>query len=259
MATPAITFLHGQSVAHCRHDINKVFEGYFTLQYMNAGAVDLRVGEQRYRLEGRNFWSCYPGPRIAFHTAAGHSCWSHRYIAFRGAIVDRWQKDGVFPIAPQRPPRGLDYAAPFDELLALAQRTDEWGIRRAVHALEGMLLELAEAREARQPSSPWLEQTLRALHDSVSGEAPDYQRLAEESGMSITTFRRQFRTAMGTSPHDYLVTCRINAARQMLMSTEMPIKQIAATLNYTDVFFFTRQFTKVTGLSPAKFRQSCAG
>lgn len=262
MAAPAITFLYGQAVPQCQHDIAKVFDGYCTLQYMNAGAVDLQLGDGRWRLEGRNFWSCYPGPRITFHAATGTTHWSHRYLAFRGAITQRWEREGLFPIQPQRPPRGLDFAGQFDELLALAQRQDEWGIRRAIHALEGILLELAEARDSHQAPTPWLEQTLRALHDSVTrkaGEALDYDRLAEENGMSITTFRRQFRNAMGTSPHEYLVTRRINAARQMLMTTEMPIKQISAKLNYTDVFFFTRQFTKVTGLSPAKFRQSCAG
>ena len=122
-----------------------------------------------------------------------------------------------------------------------------------------ILLELAEARESTEATSPWLQQALTVLHDSSSTAPPDYEELAAGAGMSISTFRRHFRAAMGLAPHEYLLHCRINSARQMLARTDLPVKEIAQRLGYSDVFFFTRQFTRTAGVPPAQYRKSSAG
>src|SRR5687768_11911568 len=98
MARPEIVFLAAQHVPHCAHQIDKRFADYQTIQYMQAGDVALAVDQQRYALNGRWFWSCYPGPRIAFHAADRGKTWVHRYVSFRGPLVTRWMEDGLFPI-----------------------------------------------------------------------------------------------------------------------------------------------------------------
>ena len=100
MPADDLTFLFGEFVPRCTHDIDKTFD-YQTLQYMAAGEVELMIGPRSFLLKGANFWSCYPGPRISFHVASGRKTWAHRYIAFRGPLVKRWEHDGLFPIEPQ--------------------------------------------------------------------------------------------------------------------------------------------------------------
>src|SRR5687767_8361618 len=164
MAQADLTFLYGESVPRCRHHIDKHFVGYYTLQYMSRGAVEVAIGGQRYQLKGRWFWSAWPGPRIRFHAAPGTGYWRHRYLAFRGPLVERWTRARLFPIEPQRPPGDVDYGARFDELLARSARTDKWGVLRAIHQLEGILLELAEARASDEASErPWLDRSIERL------------------------------------------------------------------------------------------------
>ena len=67
-----IQFLFGQFIPRCTHQIDKYFEDYNVLQLMAGGAVNLTVGEDIFHLEGRWFWSSYPGPRIAFRPEAPH-------------------------------------------------------------------------------------------------------------------------------------------------------------------------------------------
>jgi AraC-like DNA-binding protein len=57
----------------------------------------------------------------------------------------------------------------------------------------------------------------------------------------------------------YVLQCRANAARQLLTETDLPVKLIARQLGYQDVFFFTRQFRKFTGVPPALYRKSRQG
>jgi len=48
-------------------------------------------------------------------------------------------------------------------------------------------------------------------------------------------------------------------ARQMLGETELPLKTIADRLGYRDVYFFSRQFRKLSGVPPAAYRRSRQG
>jgi AraC-like DNA-binding protein len=286
MADAPLIFLYATHVPHCRHHIDKVFQGYSTLQYMEPGSpggVKLEIGNRHFGLKGRWFWSCYPGPRICFHpapnpkrtqdsglrTGGGQaSYWNHRYVAFRDSgagLLARWAAEGLFPIAPQRAP-GASFGKRVDALIRLVHRHDHWSQRRAVHALEGLLLELAEARataddpEVRQ--RPWLPAVLQKLETAGRAGAAtlvNYDALAADLGISVETFRRQFRAAVGVSPHAYVVQARIAAAKKLLAETRLPLKSVAASMGYNDLFFFARQFRQTAGVTPGMYRRSVQG
>jgi transcriptional regulator GlxA family with amidase domain len=125
---------------------------------------------------------------------------------------------------------------------------------RAGLLMETILTELGEAR-AKPPAVPsWLETGLAKIN--ALGAEIDYDDLANEAGMSSRTFRRRFAAALGASPREYAIGCRIGHAKQMLGATELPIKTIAEQLGYRDVFFFSRQFARFTGISPAAYRRT---
>ncbi|MBC7784510.1 MAG: helix-turn-helix transcriptional regulator [Burkholderiales bacterium] len=258
MSRPDINFITGQFVRRCRHRIDKHFADYMTLQYMSAGSVALRVGDAEYALNGRNFWSAYPGPRVAFHASAPGGWWVHRYLAFRGPLVTRWMADGIFPVPPQPPPGNADYAPRFDEVMALAIQPGRWDAQRAAHKLESILIDLAEARDAAPEPPVWVKSVSQQLSRRITAPV-DYDALSDQLGMSVRSLRRNFNLRLGTSPHQYVITHRVQAARDLLLRTDTPLKEIATRLGYSDVFYFGRQFKKVTGVSPARFRKSREG
>jgi len=66
---------------------------------------------------------------------------------------------------------------------------------------------------------------------------------------------RIFKNAKGVSPMEYLTTLRIERAKEMILSAEnLPIKEIAKIVGYTDPFYFSRIFKSVTGKSPSEFK-----
>jgi len=249
-----LQFLFGQFVPQCNHRIDKHFADYYVLQYMEGGEIDLKIADRQYALQGRWFWSSYHGPRISFHPSDPDKTWMHRFLAFRGSAVKHWIDQGLFPIPPQQPLPAIDYSDRFDDLLELSRRCDRWGIARASLLLETLLTELAEARSKPHAVPVWLESSLAQL--TALGAEIDYDRLAVESGMSPRTFRRRFTAALGMAPQAYAIDRRIAHARQMLGATELPIKTISRQLGYRDVFFFSRQFTRFAGVSPAAYRRT---
>jgi AraC-like DNA-binding protein len=261
MPAAELIFLFGESVPACTHRIDKRFDGYCTLQYMAGGSVDLSIGARRVAMAGRWFWSAYPGPRVRFGPAEGTTSWPHRYLAFTGPLVWRWERDGLFPVVPRPAPGDADFGPTFDELLALSRQTDRRGQLRAVNSVERLLLELADAPAPDGPRAPWLDAALRRVAAAARGRAPapDYAALAERVGTSPSTLRRRFVEATGTSPHGYFLQCRAAAARELLGSTDLPVKAVAEQLGYRDVYFFSRQFRQLVGVPPAAYRRTRQG
>lgn len=255
MKIQELMFLHGAHTVACNSRVDKYFEGYYTLQFMEAGSVELSYEDDRYLMEGSWLWPAYPGPHIRFHVAPGHTTWNHRYIAFKGPLVNQWITEGLLPYEPQAVSNPSPVMACYDELLDRFRRLDRWNQFKAVNLLEGLLIDMAETRQESRTRETWLESVLEALAE-VPGFTSNYEAIARQQHMSLSSLRRKFRQATGISIHRYQVQARISRARQWLGETDLSIKAIADKLGYPDVYFFSRQFKKETGTTPAVLRKS---
>ena len=75
-------------------------------------------------------------------------------------------------------------------------------------------------------------------------------------GYSRTLVERVFRKVLGKTVQEKIAEMRIDAARRLLASTALPIKDIAAQAGYRSVTYFTRAFGAATGQSPTDFRET---
>ena len=79
---------------------------------------------------------------------------------------------------------------------------------------------------------------------------------AQGLGLSRSHFDREFSRQVGMAPNQFLVNCKMIQARRFLESSSMRVGEIAETLGYKDIYFFSRQFKHFTGSSPMHYRQS---
>ncbi len=75
------------------------------------------------------------------------------------------------------------------------------------------------------------------------------------AGMSRAEFSAAFRQVFGVPPKQYISLRRLLRARQLLLETPLPIKEIATQCGYHDEFFFHRMFKKYMKTTPAKYRK----
>ena len=75
------------------------------------------------------------------------------------------------------------------------------------------------------------------------------------AGMSRAEFSATFRQVFGVPPKQYISLRRLLRARQLLLETPLPIKEIATQCGYHDEFFFHRMFKKYMKTTPAKYRK----
>jgi AraC-like DNA-binding protein len=80
------------------------------------------------------------------------------------------------------------------------------------------------------------------------------ERLAALAGLSSFHFIRAFRAATGATPHQYLRARRLDRARELLVTTPMPVTEICDAVGFQSLGSFSSLFRKVTGETPAAYR-----
>ncbi len=87
------------------------------------------------------------------------------------------------------------------------------------------------------------------------GESITVEALSEVANMSVTNFSRVFRQHTGFSPYDYVLSSRLNKAKEYLLKTDMSVTRIAYETGFNSEANFIYCFTKSEGISPGKFRK----
>lgn len=78
--------------------------------------------------------------------------------------------------------------------------------------------------------------------------------LVKIAHLSEYYFMRLFKRHTGVSAYEYLTNYRINKSKKLLKETEKPIYQIASEVGFCNVNNYIRDFKKVVGTTPLKFR-----
>ncbi len=83
--------------------------------------------------------------------------------------------------------------------------------------------------------------------------------VARAVGLSGTHFARRFKQSTGNAPHQYLMRCRVERARRLLVETDNAIAQIAFACGFAHQEHLTRVFRRLSGETPARFRLGARG
>jgi AraC-like DNA-binding protein len=82
------------------------------------------------------------------------------------------------------------------------------------------------------------------------------QTLATIAGLSKYHFARAFKQSEGTTPHGYLVQCRVRRAQDLLAATDLPLSEIALASGFADQSHCARRFREHVGVTPSSYRWS---
>jgi AraC family transcriptional regulator len=125
-----------------------------------------------------------------------------------------------------------------------------------------LLLDALLAAHAGRPNRPvqgglagW---QLRRVTEAMNEHAHHDLALEERAalaGLSAKHFARAFRQSTGVPPHRWLIERRIEHAKNLLITADLGLAEIALACGFADQSHFTAVFRRGTGVTPGAFRQ----
>src|SRR6202451_2120159 len=107
--------------------------------------------------------------------------------------------------------------------------------------------------------APW--QARRAkefLNANLSGDV-SLASVAAACDLSVSHFAHAFRRTFGRPPHRWLMECRIDAVKNLLLTSRLTVAEVASFCGFADQSALNRSFKRIQGESPGEWRKSRKG
>jgi AraC-like DNA-binding protein len=109
----------------------------------------------------------------------------------------------------------------------------------------------------KRPAVPLARHLLRVrdLIDRAYAEQLDIAALARSASVSPAYFSRSFKAAFGETPHQYLMSRRMERAKALLRSGDLSVTEVCFAVGCTSLGSFSTQFRRFVGDSPTAYRE----
>lgn len=223
----------------------------YYLMYIKDGSltVDMPSGKTRVTagqvliFEPRYHYSySFDGGELAYY-------WCH----FTGSDAAAFLSDLGFSPLPALLDIGRDVGVSerFEKLFAAFSEEAPFRGRVLASILEALLLSIAKicSKHKKNPLSRSVSFINEAYTKSIS-----IPELAAMENLSNSRYNAVFSRIFGMPPIGYIKRLRMQNACELLISTDLSVKQIGVAVGYSDPHFFSKQFKLYTGMSPSEYR-----
>jgi len=134
---------------------------------------------------------------------------------------------------------------------------DEKNPKKVLQALQEDYRILAESVivNKQKMGNDLISNILEYIHQQYSSSEISLSTIADKFNITPQYLSAIFKEKTGQNISDYIQNLRMNRAKELLLSTDYPVSQIAKMIGYTEVSGFTKAFKKFEGVSPNKFRE----
>jgi AraC family transcriptional regulator len=149
-------------------------------------------------------------------------------------------------------------------LLPALAKPDHTNKLFAEHASRTVMAHLAKTygsiqfrpQDGRGRLAPWQERRAKELLSADLSGNLSLSELANACRLSSSHFSQAFRQTVGYPPHQWLLTQRVERAKQLLLNTDQSLCDIALATGFADQSHFTRVFSQRVKASPAAWRRA---
>jgi AraC-like DNA-binding protein len=110
-------------------------------------------------------------------------------------------------------------------------------------------------RRRRDAVSPEIAGTLAHIDARLLEESPRLEELARRVALSLSRFKARFKQEVGIAPGNYVISRKIEKAKELLADPALTVTDVAMTLGFSTSQYFATMFRRHTRMSPSEFRR----
>jgi AraC-like DNA-binding protein len=114
------------------------------------------------------------------------------------------------------------------------------------------------SEDIRGSLAPWQVRRITTHVNANLDAALRVEDLARLARLSLSHFSRAFSNSFGFPPHRFITRCRLERAKELMLRTDVSLRQIAIECGFADQAHFSRIFLRFAGISPARWRRALA-
>ena len=245
----------GHLPARTLQRIDANFKSWAFVMITGGGGFYQVNGGERQVVEPGSWFCLYPGA-VFNYGPHKDGYWDEYYFTVDGVRVDEWLENWLTD-------PGLLKHADIDEafihkmelMFMLIDSGVPSNLDRASMMLESFLYELV-AQSDKSEAGNRGSQVLKVIDDishslHLSQEPED---MAARHHISVSTLRRIIHEYTGFPLNEFLHRLKAAEAKNILLNSELTVKEVGEALGYKDTFYFSRVFKRITGLSPRNYR-----
>ena len=133
-------------------------------------------------------------------------------------------------------------------------KQDDLRERELSALLERLIITASRSIRSGTEKRSTLNNALKYIGANYNSDIP-IATLASAEHLSVSRFNYLFKLQMGMPPTKYILSLRMSNAKELLITTDLPVKQIGIMCGYDDPHFFSKTFKGFFGVSPAEYRK----
>jgi len=228
----------------------------FTLSLVRGGGFGYRCGGRAFELVA--------GSVLIGHQGDEYVC-THEHVHGDDCLSFEFSPALLDDVAP--PARSAAVVPPASQLMILgelAQSAIDGRSDLGLDEVAWLFLDRVSRHVANAPDASAalpVRDRRRAVRTALWIDAHASQPLtldlmAREAGLGAFQFLRVFSRAIGVTPHQYLVRCRLRRAARWLTDDDRAVTDVAFDCGFGDLSNFVRTFHRAAGVSPRAFRKA---
>jgi AraC-like DNA-binding protein len=248
------------------NNLSKIVESLSLTEYQivyitkGSGVLKLESSEYIQVYKGQVIFF-FPGQQLNF-SASGNEEWKGYFIRFEEQIIGNIIDKSFLSKEKQVLDVGLnvelvnlfiramevirtDKAAPQQHLLGIM-----------IHIIGLILYESQTRKKDNSKDKQIVEMAKIIMTENISNRISS-EELASQLGVNYVTFRSLFKRQTGFAPAQYNMNLKITKAKQLLMESELSVKEIFGKFRYYSPQSLSLSFKKSTGETPTKYRFNC--
>ena len=247
---------------HCAplHTWGPAVRDHYLIHLVVGGHGVYRTGGKEYPLSAGDLFLVRPGQLISY-SASEEDPWEYCWVGFNGANAAKLMQHS--PFTEQDPVFHTSRPEPLQQTLlsifgARGPRPEnEAAMVGHLYLFLAELMRQAAEKEVHVPSagSQYVLNAIKYIQFNYSHEVT-IDDIARSVGVSRSHLYRLFMSNVGQSPIDYLTSYRIGEACNLLKNSQLSIAEIAASVGFSDKFYFSRVFKKSMGMPPSRYLNS---